>query len=78
MFIILVSYLVLIWLARGPRSNRRSAVNTTVLQTRAQLDDAKWELEQTTVKAPSDGYASVVALAVGARALQARGGCPLS
>jgi multidrug resistance efflux pump len=47
-------------------------VNTTVLQTRAQLDDAKWELEQTTVKAPSDGYASVVALAVGARALQAR------
>jgi len=27
-------------------------VNTTVLQTRAQLDDAKWELEQTTVRAP--------------------------
>jgi len=47
-------------------------VNTTVLQTRAQLDDAKWELEQTTVRAPSDGYASVVALAVGARALKAR------
>jgi multidrug resistance efflux pump len=47
-------------------------VNTTVLQTRAQLDDAKWELEQTTVRAPSDGYASVVALTVGARALQAR------
>ena len=43
-----------------------------MLQTRAQLDDARWELEQTTVKAPSDGYASLVALAVGARALQAR------
>jgi len=47
-------------------------VNTTVLQNRALLDDAKWELEQTTVRAPSDGYASTVALAVGARALKAR------
>ena len=49
-----------------------NGVNTTVLQMRAQLDDAKWQLEQTTVRAPSDGYASTVALAVGARALQAR------
>ena len=47
-------------------------VNTTVAQTRAQLDNAKWELEQTTVRAPSDGYATVVALAVGDRALQTR------
>jgi multidrug resistance efflux pump len=47
-------------------------VNTTVAQTRAQLDNAKWELEQTTIRAPSDGYATVVALAVGDRALQAR------
>jgi multidrug resistance efflux pump len=47
-------------------------VNTTVAQTRAQLDNAKWELEQTTIRAPSDGYAAVVALAVGDRALQAR------
>lgn len=47
-------------------------VNTTVLQTRAQLDDAKWELEQTTVRAPSDGYTSTMALTVGARALQMR------
>ncbi|WP_210249109.1 MULTISPECIES: hypothetical protein [unclassified Bradyrhizobium] len=47
-------------------------VNTTVLQTHALLDDAKWEVEQTTVKAASDGHASVVALAVGARAPQAR------
>ena len=29
-------------------------VNTSVLQTHAQLDDAKWELGQTPVKAPSD------------------------
>lgn len=49
-----------------------NGVNTTVLQTRAQLDEAKWQLEQTTVRAPSDGYASTVSLAVGARALQAR------
>ncbi|MGY4310869.1 HlyD family secretion protein [Bradyrhizobium sp. JR3.5] len=58
--------------ARASFESSIGGVNTTVLQTRAQLDDAKWELEQTTVKAPSDGYASVVALAVGARALQAR------
>ncbi|MGH6755047.1 MAG: HlyD family secretion protein [Bradyrhizobium sp.] len=65
--------------ARSQQQSTRAAlessidgVNTTVLQTRAQLDDAKWELDQTTVKAPSDGYASTVALAVGARALQAR------
>ncbi|WP_319797884.1 HlyD family secretion protein [Nitrobacter sp.] len=47
-------------------------INTSVLQTRAELDNAKWELEQATVRAPSDGYASTVALAVGARALKAR------
>jgi len=65
--------------ARAQQQSTRAAldssiggVNTTVLETRAQLDDAKWELEQTTVRAPSDGYASTVALAVGARALKAR------
>ncbi|QIG91472.1 HlyD family secretion protein [Bradyrhizobium sp. 6(2017)] len=58
--------------ARASFESSIGGVNTTVVQTHAQLDDAKWELEQTTVKAPSDGYASVVALAVGARALQAR------
>ncbi|WP_454627396.1 hypothetical protein [Bradyrhizobium cenepequi] len=36
--------------------------------------ERKGLVEQTTVRAPSDGYASVVALAVGARALQARAG----
>jgi multidrug resistance efflux pump len=31
-------------------------VNTTVAQTEAQLDHAKWELDQTTIVAPGDGY----------------------
>ncbi len=47
-------------------------VNTAVAQIEAQLDNAKWELEQTTVRAPGDGVVSVMALAVGDRALQAR------
>lgn len=58
--------------ARAALDSSIDGINTTVLQTHAQLDDAKWELEQTTVRAPSDGYASTVALAVGARALKAR------
>jgi multidrug resistance efflux pump len=47
-------------------------VNTTVAQTAAQLDYAKWELEQTTIIAPAEGYVSLMALSVGDRALQAR------
>ncbi|MCB1522333.1 MAG: efflux RND transporter periplasmic adaptor subunit [Hyphomicrobiaceae bacterium] len=34
---------------------------------RAQLTDAKWQLESTTVRAPSDGFATNVALRPGAR-----------
>ena len=30
-------------------------VNTTVAQIQAQLENAKWELEQTTVRAADDG-----------------------
>ena len=41
--------------------------NTAVAQLMAQLDNAQWELEQTTVRAPADGYVSTMALAVGAR-----------
>jgi multidrug resistance efflux pump len=48
-------------------------VNTTVAQLSAQLENAQWELEQTTVRAPSDGYVSLMALAVGARAVPLRG-----
>jgi multidrug resistance efflux pump len=45
-------------------------VNTTVAQIQAQLDNASWELSQTTIRAPADGYVTVVALSVGDRALQ--------
>lgn len=62
--------------ARAALESSIDGVNTTVLQTRAQLDNAKWELEQTTVRAPSDGYASTMALTVGARALQMRSVMP--
>ena len=45
-------------------------VNTTVAQIQAQLDDARWDLEQTTVRAPSDGVVTLMALTVGDRASQ--------
>jgi len=47
-------------------------VNTTVAKFEAQLADAKWELDQTTVRAPADGAVTLLALTVGDRALQAR------
>src|SRR5258706_30330 len=47
-------------------------VNTTVAQIQAQLDNASWELSQTAIRAPADGYVTVVALAVGDPAVQAR------
>lgn len=47
-------------------------VNTTVVQIQAQVDNATWELSQTTIRAPADGYVTIVALAVGDRALQGR------
>jgi multidrug resistance efflux pump len=47
-------------------------VNTTVAKTEAQLADAKWELEQTTVRAPANGTVTLLALTTGDRATQAR------
>ena len=47
-------------------------VNTTVAQLQAQLDNATWELSQTAVRAPADGYVTLVTVTVGDRALQAR------
>jgi multidrug resistance efflux pump len=47
-------------------------VNTTVAQIQAQLADAKWNLDQTTVRAPADGAVTLMSLTVGDRALQAR------
>lgn len=46
--------------------------NTSVAQIEAQLESAKWDLEQTRILAPADGYVSTLALVPGARALQAR------
>jgi multidrug resistance efflux pump len=43
-------------------------VNTTVAQIQAQLGDAKWDLDQTTVRAPADGTVTLLALTVGDRA----------
>jgi multidrug resistance efflux pump len=45
-------------------------VNTSVAQIQAQLENANWELSQATVRAPADGYVTVVALTVGDRAKQ--------
>ncbi|MBR0784126.1 HlyD family secretion protein [Bradyrhizobium iriomotense] len=47
-------------------------INTTVAQIQAQLDNAKWELDQTTIRAPGDGLVTVMPLTVGDRAVQAR------
>ena len=65
--------------ARARETNAKLALgseidgeNTTVAQLVAQLDNAKWELGQTTVRAPTDGFVSTMAVAVGARALAAR------
>jgi multidrug resistance efflux pump len=47
-------------------------VNTTVAQIQSQLEDAKWQLDQTTIRAPGNGYVTAMALAAGDRATQAR------
>ena len=43
---------------------------------RSELENAQWELSQASVRAPADGYVTVVALTVGDRALQARSTMP--
>jgi multidrug resistance efflux pump len=47
-------------------------VNTTVAQIQSQLEDAKWQLDQATIRAPGNGYVTEMALAAGDRATQAR------
>lgn len=49
-----------------------NGVNTTVASTQAQLENAKWQLEQTTIRAPAGGYVTALALAVGDRAVPAQ------
>jgi multidrug resistance efflux pump len=65
--------------ARAREANARLALgseidgeNTTVAQLKAQLENAQWELDQTTVRAAADGYVSTMALTVGARAAPLR------
>jgi multidrug resistance efflux pump len=47
--------------ARLALESEIGGVNTTVAQVLAQLEQAKWELDQTTIRAPSDGYVSTMA-----------------
>jgi multidrug resistance efflux pump len=58
--------------ARLSMDSEIGGVNTAVAQAQAQLETAKWELSQTTVRAPAGGYVTVVALSIGDRALQSR------
>lgn len=58
--------------ARLAMESEIGGVNTTVAQIQAQLENAKWDLEQTTIRAPGNGYVTLMALTVGDRALQAR------
>jgi len=58
--------------ARLALGSEIDGVHTTVAQLNAQLENAQWELEQTTVRAAGDGYVSVMALTVGARAVPFR------
>src|SRR5262245_50074819 len=58
--------------ARLALDSEIGGVNTIVAQIEAQLEYAKWELEQTTVRAPGNGVVATMALATGDRALQAR------
>ena len=58
--------------AKASQENARLAyavnidgVNTTVAKLQAELDDAMYDLEQTTVRAPSDGFVTQVALRQG-------------
>src|SRR6185436_3694964 len=58
--------------ARLAMDSEIGGVNTSIVQTRAQLDHARWELDQTTVRATNDGAVTVMALAVGDRVTPGR------
>ena len=59
--------------ARLAASSEIEGENTAVAQLQAQLDNAEWELKQTTIPAPADGYVTLMALAVGDRVAPTRG-----
>jgi multidrug resistance efflux pump len=58
--------------ARIAAESEIAGVSTSVAQIQAQLDDARWSLEQTTVRAPADGYVGTMALSIGNRVVTAR------
>jgi len=53
--------------ARLAATSEIDGVNTTVARLRAEVEKAAYDLEQTTVRAPSDGYAAFIALRPGQR-----------
>jgi multidrug resistance efflux pump len=53
--------------ARLALSSQIDGVNTEVAQLSAQLGNAQWELDQTIVRAPTDGYVTNIGLRKGAR-----------
>jgi multidrug resistance efflux pump len=53
--------------ARLATTSEIDGVNTDVARLTAELGNAQWELDQTTVRAPADGYVTNVALRKGAR-----------
>lgn len=55
--------------ARLALESESDGMNPEVRQTLAELETKRWELEQTTVRAPSDGYATYVALRPGQMAV---------
>ena len=58
--------------AQLAKDSEIGGINTTVAQTQAQLENARWELDQTTIRAIADGKVTQMAVTVGDRALQAR------
>jgi multidrug resistance efflux pump len=55
--------------ARLALESESDGMNPEVRQALAELESKRWELEQTTVRAPSDGYATYVALRPGQMAV---------
>jgi multidrug resistance efflux pump len=58
--------------ARLATESQVGGVNTAVAQVHAQLEHARWELEQTTVRAPADGIVTAMALSIGDRVAPTR------
>ena len=50
-----------------PRAFKVEEVNASVISLQAQVTDAKWQLDSTVVKAPTDGFVTNVALRPGSR-----------